>query len=891
MKILSFFILFILSLPLAAQVEVSGIITDEENLPLEMANVFATNAKSKAVIAFGTTDSKGRYKLQLKANTSYTLKASFVGMETFEQHIMTKEEKIQIPIQLKNSNKLEEVNIVHKMPVSVKGDTLVYNADSFTTGTERKLEDVLKKLPGVEVESNGDIKVQGKKVKKLMVEGKEFFDGNTKIASKNIPADAVDKVEVLKNHNDVSQLRPVMDNEESLAMNIKLKEGKKRFWFGEINAGSGTGKHYLTHPKLFYYSPQYSLNFIGDWNDVGKQAFTWSDYFKFMGSFPQSNNGTKVNIGMGLSSLLLPSDKFKSTRSQFGAGNFSYTPSKKWNLNGFAIYSKGKTLQERKNATSYLQDIDKKRLNENRATQSEQENHLLLFKFKSRYKPNANNQLDYQILANTSHQQQENYMRSSLLSGIEESEDTEDFSLQQSLNYYLTLNEKHIFAFNFQNLWQEENPLYQIAMKDFSFARLLNFQPNALLNIHQKQKLKTHKTDFNTEYFYVLSPKSNINFSFGHVWTQQKFDSQLFQQLPPTSSNFSKTHANTVDYTVQDYYAGIHYRFLAGKFTFNPGLTLHYYNTQNEQDASDYDHNFYRLLPDLSITLKLRNTETFYFNYAMQTEFTDVRKLAENYVLYGYNRLFLGKPKLQEATYHNFNLSYRNFNSFNFTNSYFGINYSRKINEAKSLSIIEKLNRTETPYSSHLADEMWSGYGNFQKAFRNFKWSIGANLSYSISHHLLQKSSASIQPTATQYASFMQNYSTEISSNLESPINFDLGYNFQSNRYKQTEATTNYYTHSPFAAIEWVFCKDFVFHSKYTYNHYKQAQKTLENYSSWNASLCYQPKDSKWEFELSGKNLLNNKIRRSNFANEYLTTSTSYRIQPRFALLQIRYKL
>src|SRR5690606_4819243 len=87
---------------------------------------------------------------------------------------------------------IDEVEIVHVMPVSIKGDTIVYNADSFTSGTERKLGDVLKKLPGVEVDEDGGIKVEGKEVTKLMVEGKDFFDGDTKIGVQNIPADAVE---------------------------------------------------------------------------------------------------------------------------------------------------------------------------------------------------------------------------------------------------------------------------------------------------------------------------------------------------------------------------------------------------------------------------------------------------------------------------------------------------------------------------------------------------------------------------------------------------------------------------------------------------------------------------------------------------------------------------
>ena len=109
------------------------------------------------------------------------------------------------------------------MPVTIRGDTLIYNADSFKNGTERKLEDVLKKLPGVEINDDGQIEVEGKIVAKVMVEGKEFFDGDSKLATKNIPANAVDKVQVLKTYSEVGQLSGVTNNQDNIAINIKLK--------------------------------------------------------------------------------------------------------------------------------------------------------------------------------------------------------------------------------------------------------------------------------------------------------------------------------------------------------------------------------------------------------------------------------------------------------------------------------------------------------------------------------------------------------------------------------------------------------------------------------------------------------------------------------------------
>jgi len=151
------------------------------------------------------------------------------------------------------------VEVVSEMPVTMKGDTLTYKTEAFTTGTERKLEDVLEKLPGFQVDENGGVKVQGKNVDKVLVDGKPFFDGDTKLATKNLPANAVDRVQVLKNFNEIAPIRG-MDTNETLALNIELKEGKKNMVFGDLTAGIGPQKRYLAHANTFYYAPKLNLN-------------------------------------------------------------------------------------------------------------------------------------------------------------------------------------------------------------------------------------------------------------------------------------------------------------------------------------------------------------------------------------------------------------------------------------------------------------------------------------------------------------------------------------------------------------------------------------------------------------------------------------------------------
>ncbi|RZJ26152.1 MAG: carboxypeptidase regulatory-like domain-containing protein, partial [Flavobacterium sp.] len=175
MKKISLLLLVFLSLASAAQsIHFEGTIQDKNGAPLEMANVMAVNTATKAMDSYVITNDKGKFSLTLKANASYSIKISYLGMAPKEVPITTTTENLTQNITLESGGiDLQGVEIVQEMPVSIKGDTIVYNADSFKSGTERKLEDVLKKLPGVSVNADGEVEVEGKKVSKLMVEGKD----------------------------------------------------------------------------------------------------------------------------------------------------------------------------------------------------------------------------------------------------------------------------------------------------------------------------------------------------------------------------------------------------------------------------------------------------------------------------------------------------------------------------------------------------------------------------------------------------------------------------------------------------------------------------------------------------------------------------------------------
>jgi len=406
-----------------AQVTVRGVIKDSIGEPLELANVIAINKTTQAMASYAITNEKGQFKLDLEKNTTYTIQISYIGMETFSETLSTQEVGIEKDYTLKSDNALDAVELTYEMPVTIKGDTLVYNADSFKDGSERKLEDVLKKLPGVEINDAGQIEVEGKVVNKLMVDGKDFFDGDSKLATKNIPSNAVDKVQVLRNYSEVGQLSSVRNNQDNVAINIKLKEGKKNFWFGDVTAGSGIADnegYYLAQPKLFYYSPKYSINLIGDLNNIGEVALTNRDLRNFGGGFraPSQNSGTNINLGdNGLGGLASIANSQEVT-TKLGASNFSYSPNKALDLSGFLIYNSTRLLTREESFVSYI-DSDFGIPDETTIQTGKESTDQFLAKLSASYKPNFNNQLDYDVLGRVSDDSETQNLFSSVVGDID----------------------------------------------------------------------------------------------------------------------------------------------------------------------------------------------------------------------------------------------------------------------------------------------------------------------------------------------------------------------------------------------------------------------------------------------------------------------------------------
>ncbi len=887
-----------------AQITLQGVVRDSLNNPLELANVIAINDATSGLESYGITDEQGKFSLELGNNGTYQMQISYVGMKTFEEILSTKKNDITKDYILQEDNSLDAIELTFEMPVTIRGDTLIYNADSFKNGTERKLEDVLAKLPGVEINEDGQIEVEGKVVNKLMVNGKDFFDGDTKLATKNIPSNAVDKIEVLRNYSEVGQLRGVTNNQDNVALNIKLKEGKENFWFGNVTAGGGLSPDnalYLVQPKLFFYNPKYSINFIGDLNNTGESALTRRDIRNFGGGFraPSRGSGTSINLGDNSLNFLTNQGNALEVENKLGTGNFSYSPNPGLDLSGFLIFNSSRILSKENSFVQYT-NPDLGIPDEATEQTSKERSNQGLLKLSASYQPNMNNQLDYDILSRISNDSQKQSLLSSVVGATNQLDEVTPFSLNQNINYYYTLDESNIFAFEAQHLLKNEDPFYNAVLANdpngedafdtTAEALGLNTSLNDY-NLGQNRRIKSNQVDAKLDYFNILNTKSNINITLGTILSRQEFNSNIFQfldvgsQFDPTPTFNDGLASNDVEYNFSDVYMGVHYRFKTGKFTITPGFSAHAYGNKNIQFGETVEDNFFRILPDFETRIQFKKSEALTLRYDMRNQFTDITRLAEGVVLNGYNSIQFGEPDLQNALSNNLSLVYSSFNLFNYTNVFARASYSSNIDQIRSVTNFENVIRTSTFFNSSFADENVNVFGRVQRTFGKLRATLNASFNYS-------KINQFIQEQQSLNEGYTQTYTPGLRTNYKKAPNVSVRYRYSITDNNQGSRKTTFVTNAPSVEFDAYIWESLTFRTNYTYTNQDLGNGQSQSFQNWDATLAYRKnRDAKWEYEIKASNLLDIDSQVRNSANDLSVFTSETFIQPRFLTIRVVYVL
>ncbi|MBG6062450.1 hypothetical protein IWX83_002250 [Flavobacterium sp. CG_9.1] len=916
MKKLYLFLFFcITSITYAQNIRLEGVIQDIGKSPLEMANVMAVNQATKAMDGYAITTDKGKYVLNLKPNTAYVIKLSYLGMQNKEVTVTTRSENMVQNITMESGGiELDGVEIVREMPVSIKGDTIVYNADSFKTGEERKLEDVFKKLPGFEVMADGQVQVEGKKVAKLFVNGKPFMEGDTKLGSKNIPSDAVDKIQVMRNFNEVSQMKGLENNNDDIALNIKLKKGKDKFWFGDVSGGLANDKGYIFNPKLFYYSPKTSINSIVNLNTIGEVSLTSADFFRITGGARNTigRSGTTLNLNRNFFGLS-GGDNVAKASDKFGALNLNHSVSKKWTLSGFAAYSatfnQSITNSERgifEPNTTNIATL------ENRKNKTDSKNNAFIAKFGSKYKANDNFQLDYDAFFRKNDQQDVDNSQtdfSSMNNGSMVSNSNTVIAFQkqapvsfnQSLNLFYTQNPKSTWVLEMQHQYEDEDPFYNPQLSVNPYQNSTSQDPNDpsavfvnenTLNIEQSRFVKTNKLDAKVDYYYQISNKSILNLTAGNTNAFQTYNSSILQILEDNSVNPVEQAAynNDVRYTFNDVFLGVHYKFIVGKFTFNPGFSIHQYNTNNQQFANPFQLNFTRFLPDMFARWDLKKSENVTYNFTVRNGFNDVNSLVEGNIFTNFNSIARGNAQLENSLVTSHRLNYSKYNLYNFTTIFGNIAYTTTKNPVVNGISFQSIYSTSDRLNLDAENESVNGNLFYSKSFQKYyKATAGINASWN-KNFVLNRSvvNGNTQEFIQGIENVTHGYNIALATQFKKYPNIDLGYRINFSE----QASTRFTTQTPSVKLNYYFLNGLNINWDYSFNRFKnESTGVANNFKIMTASLNYIKKDSKFEYRIQANNLLDTRSRLNNTFSVNGFNANENIILPRFVTFILKYNI
>lgn len=867
----------------------TGVVQDSIGNPLQNANVIAKPLVENAGLKFSIADHLGRYKLELEKDTPYEVKVSYLGFKeevlnlpanfTIREHIFKLKETGQ---------ELKEIVINYDyQPVIVKKDTLIYDVKAFANGNERKMKEVLEKMPGVEVSKDGSVTVQGKKVTKMLVEGKSFFGGGTKLAVENIPADALDKVEVIDNFNEVGFLKQVSDSED-LAMNVKLKEDKKKFIFGDVEAGAEVANDngfYLGHAGLFYYSPKTNVSYIGDINNIGKRTFSFEDMMRFQGGVSSFISGRKSLTN--LYNFASDNTDVVENKSQFSALNFRQEINSKLDIEGFGIFSKLFTASFSESQNEYLQNSvftfeDKTSTTRNKAL-------LGIGNVKLNFSPTNQSKWFY----NGQFQASSNDITNQILSvrdgdqnNFQNIQNADNSQWKQFLEWHKQFkNKNHTTTFVVNHSFENNKP-QNIWLTDTEFlAGLIPLQNDSEYNIQQVKKVKNNSVDALFKHYWILNNYNHLYTNVGNNFgtTQLNISEKQFLTDGSVNDFAANGFGNDLDYVLNDFYVGFEYKFKIGKWINKPAIYTHFYHLKTKQFASDYSLNRTYFEPQFNSEYEFNQSESLKFNYKLSNDFPDATRLLERYTLQSYNSVYKGNTLLKNERFHSANLRYTKSSMYRGLMLFANASFNKKIRTIRNVIELDGINQFSTPILTDNPETNWRVNTNISKKIYRFRLQFTTNLSW---FNYIQ----TLNGTTTSNNRNNQSFGLTLRTATKKWPSASIGYKKDFSQF--SGLTKSNFTNDRISFdVDIDFLKNFNFKTDYEVTFNQNSSNQTNRFAIANAFLSYQKKNNPFRFELSAQNYLNNGTKINNSFSDFLISNNTTYILPRIVMLSISYKL
>lgn len=651
---------------------------------LSLATITVFRAKDTAIITYRLSDAQGEFKVPgIPLNVPCRAVITFSGYRVFRSTFELTTEQPQLDlgtIRLSNDfSTLDEVLVyAERPPVSVKKDTIEFNASAFKTLPTALVEDLLKKLPGVEVDKEGNLTVNGRAVNRLLVDGKEFFGGDPKVATRNLPANIIDKVQVTDDKDQLDQDPHINKADLGQVINLRLKRSIKKGWFGKMYAGAGTDERYETGGIVNLFRDTLQVSMLGYTNNLNRPGFSMSDVQRIGGFQRSGANNVSMNSDGGFS---LNDISFGGTgqgiQRSTGAGvNVTNDFGKKLTLNLQYFFGHvNSQLDQLSNTQQFLKDTVITTRNTTRQ-ESDDYNHRVGANL--RWRPDSITTIRFENRLTFKKNQSERNFLSAAASNYE-----------QLLNE--SLNEQHIdgdetsyfHEITYARNYKKGRAIFlgnrlslsggdQHQRNDVNNKFYNGQTTETILNQLRNRELDNYNLAFGFNYIEPVSKQLSLRIS--HLIEMFKNDDLLNSyNRDPSTGEYDVPNpqfTNGLDRKGVRNQSNAGFRWIYKKLTISPAIGLQSLRIDNGfTKFDDLRQQFTFITPILNINFRELN-----FSYRMninEPRITDLQPVADNtnplYVL-------LGNRDLQPTKTNSFNLNYNKFNTTRTVNIHVNFN-------------------------------------------------------------------------------------------------------------------------------------------------------------------------------------------------------------------------
>ena len=659
----------------AQNLTIQGSLKDSiANRALNSATVSLVYAKDSSLVSFSRTNEAGVFNFKNVAPGNYLISVSYVGYVPKWVPVLTGTEKtVEMGlIYMNDVNSMSTVTVTaRRPPVVINGDSVEFNSENFKTAPNAVVEDLLKKMPGMEVDKSGGITVNGKKVTKVFVNGKEFFTGDPMMATKNLPADAVDKIQVYDRKSDQAMFTGIDDGSEETAINLKLKKDRNRSTFGKLNGGAGTPSVFDAQGNINVINNDEQFSAIGGANNTNRQNFSNRNIVNFSGGGggrPGAGGGVTINFSGGSGETDANAQGIADTYSI--GGNYSNIfNDKKTEFNANLSVS---DVTRNNNSFSKTQNLTpgnafNRISNSNSIAGNKQQNfgstidHKVSDNFSFRFTPS----LGLQQTTNYSEDSTQTYLTNGNLLN---SNNTIASSTSDAVNAASTLLLRKKFAKKGRTLSSTITQSFNRSNSTGNqFTEQLSYINNKLTNdsiLDQQNTRKGENTSYSANLIYTepLGKKSLLEFNTYLSKSIGSSSRRIFDRNDVTDTydllNTRLTNEFNSAYTYSG--GGMSYRSNQKKYNFATGFSLQkaVLDGENISAKTKLSQSFQDILPNATFRYNFSQTKNLNIDYRTSTNQPSITQLQPVLDQSNINRQSIGNPDLKRSYVHNLNIRF-----------------------------------------------------------------------------------------------------------------------------------------------------------------------------------------------------------------------------------------